>query len=225
MSADCPPPHGEVTLFAQEAENRRDRINILMDSVSDAYEEVVDLITQARDREDHVALGYASWAEYVSAEYAGRLTRLDAGSRHIASLTMAQAGMSIRAIAPILGVSKSTIARDLVSGVPSGTPDGDPVSQVVHGAPAEPGPTVAGRDGKTYRPANAHEKPRRRSLPDAYWDAAYDLAKVVARLEKLTADDRFPANRAAVSAKHRAELKRMWKALWKVESALGEGDQ
>ena len=73
---------------------------------------------------------------------------------------LAGEGMSTRAIAPIVGVSKSQVANDVE------------VSRTGHVGPA-PTP-IHGRDGKTYtrpepQPASA---PRRRPWPEAADEAA-----------------------------------------------------
>lgn len=58
--------------------------------------------------------------------------------------------------------------------------------------------TVTGMDGKTYtrpKPVPTPPRPvRRRSLPDAFASAVWDLEKIVNRLERLAADDRVKAN-------------------------------
>lgn len=49
-------------------------------------------------------------------------------------------------------------------------------------------------------------KPRRSPLPDAAQRAGWDFRRAVERLERLTADDRFPANREQVAAALRGHL-------------------
>lgn len=86
----------------------------------------------------------------------------------------------------------------------------------IHDKPAQ---RVTGLDGKTYtRPEQV--KPRRRPLPDAFFDAAYDLRKNVERLARLTEDDRFPANREQVALKHENDLLRTAEALAGVLRAI-----
>lgn len=75
---------------------------------------------------------------------------------------LAHEGMSTRAIAPIVGVDKDTVRRDLISTGANTPPDGDPEV-----GDAEPAPTpapITGIDGKTYtRPATVAPRaaPRR----------------------------------------------------------------
>lgn len=70
-------------------------------------------------------------------------------------------------------------------------------------------PPVTGIDGKTYAaPKQQAPASRRRPLPDAFFDAAYDLTKITERINRLVEDDRFPQNAEKVGAKHRADLLR-----------------
>lgn len=48
--------------------------------------------------------------------------------------------------------------------------------------------------------------PRRSSLPDSAKRAGWDFRKSVERLERIYADDRFPANREQVAAQLRGHL-------------------
>ena len=74
--------------------------------------------------------------------------------------------------------------------------------------PATPVP-VTGLDGKTYT-RTATDKPRsapRRALTEQFFDAAYDLARAVERVHKLTSDDRWENNRAQIATKHEGNLR------------------
>lgn len=84
-----------------------------------------------------------------------------------------------------------------------------------------PGRKVTGTDGKTYN--TGPSKRRRRALPDAYWTAVYDLEKVVARLVKLTEDDRFGANRDGLGDRHQQVVLRLAGDLEGVADLLGGG--
>jgi hypothetical protein len=69
-------------------------------------------------------------------------------------------------------------------------------------APNVPEPMPAhGLDGKTYnaKSATPTEKPRRLPLGDAAERAGWELRKVVERIERIFADDRFNANEEQVS--------------------------
>ena len=80
-----------------------------------------------------------------------------------------------------------------------------------------PLPSITGLDGKTYKPPAAKTAPRpdpapfpdrRRPLPDAFFDAVYDLGKKAESIRRLVDDDRFPQNAEKVAAKHRNDLLR-----------------
>lgn len=69
----------------------------------------------------------------------------------------------------------------------------------------EPVRTVTGLDGKTYtRPAPA--APKRRPLTDSAREAGLDLRKIAERIERITGDDRFAANKNEVAAHLRHHL-------------------
>ena len=81
---------------------------------------------------------------------------------------------------------------------------------------------VTGADGKTYTvPAPAPVKRRRRPLSDAYFDAVYDLEKVLGRLTRLHSDDRFIGTRDRLALCHQPTVERLSEALLKIEDELG----
>lgn len=56
----------------------------------------------------------------------------------------------------------------------------------------------------------AGEKPRqapRRALTDQFFDAAYDMARAIERVHKLTGDDRWESNKAQIASKHGSDLR------------------
>jgi hypothetical protein len=99
--------------MASDASRRRDRIKLLLGSITEATEKLAGLIEVARDGDDHLVLGYASWTAYVAAEFAGLLSGLGAADRRIAVHALAASGMPTRAIAEVAGISQSTAARDV----------------------------------------------------------------------------------------------------------------
>lgn len=164
---------GEIveTLTTDEARRLTDRIRLIGDGVADALDKMADLIDQARTGSAWLALGYRSWTEYVATEFTGLLPRLDREPRAELVRDLAARGMSVRAIAPVVGVSKSQVAADVsssghltpVSDETSQTPEGGPFTDAPtspasdegqpHAAPARP--PVTGIDGKTYTPPTA----------------------------------------------------------------------
>lgn len=96
-----------------------------------------------------IPLGYGSWEELVAVEIAPLMPRLALQDRRNTVADLTTAGLSQRAIAPIVGVSVGTVNADL---------------QVFR---TEQVPTV-GLDGKTYR-ANPFDKPARTEAQQAAW--------------------------------------------------------
>jgi len=194
----------------QEARRRRDQIKQLLTSMTEQANEVVAILEQAQTHKDHLALGYKSWTAYIVGEYAGELADLKLALRREVVGSLTAAGMSTRAIADVVGVDHSTVVRDQKQLVQHAPPDHDDVDreddvdQLGHEDHVDR--RVTGMDGKTYtvppKPVVEPSKPRRGSLPDSYWNAVYDLDKIVRRLEKLHADDRFATNREALFERH-----------------------
>lgn len=190
-----------------------ERIRSVTASVKARLEDLAVLIAEARDRQAWMVLGYRSWTDYVAGEFADSPIRLDRDQRQELVGYLAGEGMSTRAIAPVVGATKSQVDRDIKATVPNGAGDVPPL------------PPTVGRDGKTYtRPAPqpapepsrvdnepdpepaAPPKSNRRPIPDAFFTATYDLTKAVDRLQRLTQDDRWPRNVGQVATKHRTDL-------------------
>jgi hypothetical protein len=186
----------DATVTGQEARRRRDRIKLLLTSMTEQTNKVVAILEEAQTNEDHLALGYASWTAYIAGEYAGLLAELKSGNRREVVGSLTSAGIPTRAIAEIVGVDHSTVVRDQ--------------RQVVQGAPPDHQDgvdrRVTGRDGKSYtvpsRPVVEPKERRRGPLPDDYWRALHNLDKAARRLAKLHADDRFMANRKALFGRY-----------------------
>lgn len=193
------------------------QIQLLTGSIADQVDRVTTLIAQAEVGRAWEALGYASWTAYCSAEFSGSLPRLDRQSRQELVGSLTEAGMSSRAIAPIVGVGRRTVDADRQSGGQNCPPDAadecDPDAEIVDAeliedeAPSKP---ITGMDGKTYsRPEPKPTKPApRRSLVDYARDTAEQLRKVTNRLESIAADDRLSRNREMVAARLQHELGR-----------------
>lgn len=188
----------------RDARKRCGQIQLLLQSMTKQINKVFILLDAAKMRDDHLTLGYKSWTAYITGEYAGLLADLGRVERREVVGSLTAAGMSTRAIADVVGTSHKTVVKDLqVQVVPEVPPD-----LVDHQDGVDR--HVTGLDGKSYavpsRPVIEPRKPRRGSLPDDYWRALHDLDKVVRRLEKLHADDRFLAHRKALYGLHGAWL-------------------
>jgi hypothetical protein len=68
-------------------------------------------VTEAYERRADLALGYASWAEYATAEFKPAEGLAASVRQQVVGLLSAQ-GMSTRAIAPVVGVGQSQVRRD-----------------------------------------------------------------------------------------------------------------
>ncbi len=148
-----------------EATARRLTDEIRQSAVTTLY-----LVIEAHERQVWVSLGYAGWAEYVQAELNADQLKLPAADRRRAATLLADAGMSAREIGPVLGVGHATVSRDLSPAVSKETA----------------GEVIEADDGLTERPARS-----RKPLPDAFRSAVRQQEKAAAKLERLTADDRF----------------------------------
>lgn len=204
-----------VELDAAAAERRAERINLRLEAIAENYRLVLPMIREAIEKRDDVALGYRSVGEYVSDRFGGALTNLGVDVRRAVVGELTQAGMSTRAIAPVVGVDQKTVVRDIHRGeahaspVTSVTPasvpisvadeeaieptgvrvlaDDSSVSDQPEGAVASPPPpSVTGIDGKTY---TRREQARPRPDAEIYLNHIESLADQAARDAKnLTAD-------------------------------------
>lgn len=211
------------------------RIADKLDGIADNYEQVMPLIREALTRRAHVALGYASVTAYVSERFSGALSRLPRDIRVPVVQELSAAGMSTRAIAPIVGTTQKTVVKDrqvipevspatgeevfgpevndsewVVDEFEDDEPERGPIVPPPAAAPAPEPRKITGLDGKAYTPPppRAASEPKRRPLPDAFFDAVYDLGKKAESIRRLTEDDRFPQNAEKVAAKHRNDLLR-----------------
>lgn len=90
----------------------RDRLARVKEGVERLYVDVVALY-QGRA---WIALGYASWNDLCEAEFAGTRFRLPAAERAEVIGQMREAGMSTRAIASAVGVTHTTVRREVSTG-------------------------------------------------------------------------------------------------------------
>jgi predicted transcriptional regulator len=220
------PPGVEIpptsALTEAEAARLTTRIQLRLDTIADNTEQVLSLIEQARNGDAHIALGYKSWTAYVSDKFGGTLARLTKIERIPVVELLAEEGMSTRAIASVVGVSKDTVSRELRAGVSGETPDygeaeqpeaaltetgsqddlsGENVISIITNSTISKAPAtdITGTDGKTYRKPEP-QKLRARPLPDRYWRKAFDVAKATGQLRDLTENRRrYPPNAAAIT--------------------------
>ena len=75
----------------------------------------IELVKLAYEMGDHITLGYGSWEDYCRAEYGEAVLLVPKGQRDQIVADLADT-MSVRAIATVLGVGKSTVARQVTGG-------------------------------------------------------------------------------------------------------------
>lgn len=189
---------GEIVASRDEAVARAERIRAGIRSMAELQQDIADAY-HARDWE---ALGYKSWDDYVTGEF-GSLPRLNRGERRELVVNLRAEGLSTRAIAAAAGTGQTQVRRDLSSTEPDGSVEATAVTGV-NGKTYEPRkPEPAAHDeGDPGRPEALPPKmsaPRRQPLTDAARQAGWELRKAVEKLEKLFADDRFPANKEKVA--------------------------
>lgn len=115
---------GEVIEFDKAAAERRaERITLRLDNIADNYAAVMPMIREAIEKRDDIALGYNSPTAYVSDRFGGSLQRLGYEVRRSVVKELTEAGMSTRAIAPVVGVNQATVVRDLARGDASASPE------------------------------------------------------------------------------------------------------
>lgn len=202
-----------------------------------------DLLVEAYQRRAWAALGYESWDAYTDAELGEMRLRLPREQRREVVASMTEAGMSTRAIGSALGVARNTVKADQREVGQIDPPDDEPVDAEIVPEPDDLGDRIArelaaadeqyaeqaatpeprevlGTDGKNYTVPTKPAAPRRRPLPESFWQAAYDLTKVTERIARLADDDRFPQNADQVATANRNDLIRAIDALQGVVNRL-----
>ena len=200
-----------------------ERIRLAAVGVGEGIEKLMLLVAQAKESRAHIALGYASWSAYLGDALCENSLRLERDVRQYLVAELASLGMSTRAIAPIVGATKSQVARDIAeSGVPIGTTvddfheDAPEYDHLAHNTEtgdvidaeiveSEPARVIEGLDGKTYT-ASPMRTPQRKSLTDSAKDIGWELRKATEKLQRLTEDDRFNRNKKEVAAHIRGHL-------------------
>mgnify|MGYP006373767245 CR=1 FL=1 len=162
---------GEIIEFdPAAAERRAERIVLRLDAIVENYRMVLPMIREAIEKRDDIALGYRSPGDYVSDRFGQSLSGLGIEARRAVVHELTDAGLSTRAIAPVIGTSHMTVQNDIEkSGVKAFTParpiapaansgstitttTGTVIAETKHidiDRPRPPKPTT-GIDGKTY---------------------------------------------------------------------------
>lgn len=169
-----------------EARARTAEIRAAINKVVGDQRRTVELLEAAARDGVHHALGYDTFPAYVEQEFRLALVPDSTRARGDAVLRLRRLGLSTRTIAEVVGVSQSTVSRDVRRGESSDSP-------------------VRGRDGKLYPQrtqrgrapgveANVPDPPAR-GFEHAYYTAVVTVERVVSGLIELHQDDRFPGHR------------------------------
>lgn len=226
-----------VTISTEaEARRRQERLRLLAGTVRDGIDQIGALVTEAKESNDHEALGYASWTAYLADTLGAEAMRLDRAERREVVALLAGEGMSSRAIAPIVGVTDRAVRKDIAE-VGTVFPPAPPVEAPTRapggghlGHAGEPTPPfVTGLDGKAYsrpepRETSKPRQPPRRALTDQFFDAAYDLGRAVEKVHRLTEDDRWSNNKAQIASKHENDLRQAADLLAEVLRSINPND-
>jgi len=205
-----------MMLSASEAQRLTQRIKLTASGVRDGLFKLRNLVDEAKDSNVWQVLGFASWTAYLADTLGSEPMRLDRGERQELVAYLSGEGMSTRAIAPIVGVSREQVRIDVAGDKklspgrgPVDEPEvmADPVTgEVLDDKPIPtPSAKITGLDGKTYAKPEP-SAPRRRSLTDQFFAAAYDMNAAVEKVHKLIGDDRFNVNKEKVAQKHLNDL-------------------
>jgi protein gp37 len=126
-----------------------DQARALTDRIKVAVDGTWQMIREAYTSRAWAALGYDTWDAYCAAEFGTSRLALPREERREVVASLAESGLSTRAIASVTGVNHATVSRDLSSGVAFPRGDATPTER-----------TVVGTDGKSYaRPVREQEPP------------------------------------------------------------------
>lgn len=246
---------GELVEFDRSAAERRaERITLRLDTIADNYRAVLPMIREAIEKRDDLALGYRSPGDYVSDRFGQSLAGLGIEVRRAVVGELTEAGLSTRAIAPVVGVTDRQVRYDVQqvgslshpqspesSAAPSGTerqtgpddsgqtPEGEESPSL--GSPTSPRdgetaprPPVTGIDGKQYTRPEPKTPPRR-ALTDVARDLGQDLRRITDRFERFAGDDRLSRNKNEVAAHLRHHLAHALQVLADLEQEINSQEE
>lgn len=110
-----------------------EQIQDMADKAAQHLDYLADLLVEAKTKSIYESLGFSSWTAYLAVRLKPITAALDADDRRALVVELYGAGMSMRAIAEAVDMSKSTVAR-----------------QVSQGGTGEHGGETTGVDGNTY---------------------------------------------------------------------------
>lgn len=211
---------------AEQARALTDRIKVAVDGTW-------LLIQEAYTGRAWAALGYRTWDDYCTREFGTSRLRLPREERQEVVASLREIGMSVRAIAAATGQGRETIRKEIAGDqkwspatqpqderpAPAPEPE-EEVAQVQYGDSGPTSRAITGTDGKRY-PAQSPKPVQRPALPPQFQSVAAELTRVIARVERLQADDRYRTNRAAIANQCLPEIRRAASVLHGLLSDLG----
>ena len=183
-----------------------DEARVLTDQIKVAVETSWHLIVRAYQTGAHLALGYKSWDDYTTREFGTARLRLPKEERQEVVSSLRDSGLSIRAIASATGINRETVAKELQ--MAGNQPPAKPLARTTVQPNFKPG-TVKGTDGKTY-PSKADKPkttPSRKPLTDAVDSAGWELRRSAERVQRLSEDDRWAAQKEKVAGQLTSHLR------------------
>lgn len=178
----------------------------LTERMNKSVDDSVGLMAEAYGKRIWLALGQASWEDFVSTELGEVRVRLERGVRQSLAYQMAEtAHMTTRAIAPVFGVDQKTVSNDL--------------RQVRRELGVNAPGKATGKDGKVYD--KTHARPRKQKPVEERFASAIEKADaVVGDLVAMSVEDGFAEAAGAVAKTHRAGIARLIDSLKGVQDRL-----
>lgn len=171
----------------------------------EAMSDVEDAVRAAYGGRAWLALGYGSWEDYCATEFAQSRLWGSADDRQARVQALRSSGLSIRAIAAVLGVGRGTAQRDVasISTVPGGTVDISEQSDGTEGA------SRSGAHSDRTEGIDGRVRPALRAMPEQLLERKLSVAELHSdglRQEEIA--ERLGVSQATVSA-DLTEMRRM----------------
>jgi len=178
----------------------------LTERMNKSVDDSVGLMAEAYGKRIWLALGQASWEDFVNAELGEVRVRLERGVRQSLAYRMSEtAHMTTRAIAPVFGVDQKTVSNDL--------------RQVRRELGVEAPSRVTGRDGSSH-PATVTRTRKPRPVEERFQTVIDKADELVQDLVALSVEDGFAEAAGAIAKAHRKDIARMIDSLRGVQERL-----
>lgn len=198
----------EIVMAVEDAERLTERIRITAHNYVEAREKLIGLVHEAREGNAHTSLGYPSWTAYLTAVLGEKPLRLARDERQDMVHMLSGEGLSTRAIGAIVGVDQKTVVNDLATEENSSVGSGPRAVESLDGKTRTYTPRPVPVAVEPEAPAEEPQKRKRRPITDTADELGWELTRLVEKLERLYADDRFDANKEKVASRLRSHLMR-----------------